>query len=975
MYAENTDIPGQELYVGIDLGTTNSVVATVKVLPDGRLLTPIVKVERKLQLGPRGTFKRGKSELLPSAVGYREGEDGSCEVIVGDFAKSMARTKPFAVALSVKSQMGNPRLDIPGFKKSYPDKKPEEVSARILKQLLKAVDDQYYVQPKRAVITVPACFNAAQCEATLKAAELAGLDVRDKEGRYREDVLLAEPEAVIYDVVNQMQNGSLSLPVDFKEPKNVMVFDIGGGTLDITLHRIGNNKDNPRLFDIQPIAINRYSSIAGDTFDRLLAEKLFERYIRLLDDDDPQVALETKKKKERHMPYIIEFAEELKLVLSDRYCQQKEMGRTLTPKQLLDYGGDMPNGYSCEDSMSVGEIEACFKPLMGSQYVFDDYKRFEELTDERNIIYPVLDVLKKAQDKTGEAAKVDCLIMNGGMSRLYLIQERLEAFLGLKPLQVNDPDKSVAQGAAVYHYYMSKNTAAEVRHQNFAADANDYAAAKGTPEENEDASAAAVAAPRRQEKRGGFRDVTKGQKPAAKRGGAAKPTVKQVLPAIRTVGSILNEALYLGTKGGQNYLLAKSGQELPYTSPLIKGFSIAARQKTLSIPIRQLGVGGKYMTIASGRLKLPRYYVKDMPVEIKFSLKRSNLMNFEVWVEEKLVGEMEIILGGEIAAGGSAGRLQQETLAAKPRLKYGLKLTVADELEGMRALLLAFEKTKNNGKPELYRKLRPYKKRLVKCGNPEDFAQPLLELLKEAQSPEARITIMTVARKQCGYWSQADRKQWAEACMSYLEPELEEASGTGAAVTANIETIRTLGLCGSAEDCVHAQALAAKNGKYVEALLQACGQTGTMQEWIYSVFLDKKERKASLQQVMQCLGMSIYNARELGAQLDINRVLSDCVEAGCSFTREQGSQAAVGASVLTAALVCAKGGDGVLQENQQSVSELVAQVEATETLKSSRCVRKAIEVAKRLLSKEKLEEADEKFLLGLLSPELEDEQG
>lgn len=458
---------GPDLYVGIDLGTTNSVIASISKLPDGRLQTPIIKVDRKTRLRSRGTFQSEKKELLPSAVAYREDEKGGCDIIVGDFARTMARTRPYAVALSVKSQMGQARLEIPGFKETYPDSTPEQVSARILQHLKKAVESQYYLDVKEAVITIPACFNAAQCEATLKAAQLAGFNVLDKMGHYREDILLSEPEAVIYDVVNQLQNGQLYFPMDFESPKNVMVFDIGGGTLDITLHTIGRNKANPQMFDVQPVAINRYSSIAGDTFDSLLAKELFARYLKQQAGSDLLVAREAMKQEDRLLPYMVSYAEELKICISERYQEQKELGRLLPQEAQLDYGGELPNGYSCEDSMSVGDFEQCLLPLLGKDYTVDDYKNFDNLTDDRNIIYPVLDVLHKAAAKLGEEVRVDGIIMNGGMSRLYLIENRLEEFFGLKPIKVSDPDKSVAQGAAVYHYYMKHSKASEVKHQTF----------------------------------------------------------------------------------------------------------------------------------------------------------------------------------------------------------------------------------------------------------------------------------------------------------------------------------------------------------------------------------------------------------------------------------------------------------------------------------------------------------------------------
>ena len=223
-----------------------------------------------------GRPTRSTNTLLPSCVYYRQERDGEYTPIVGDYAKRQYALKPWLVSRSVKSQMGEDKVT--GLQEEIPDKTPEEVSARILKHLISDAEEHFMCKINDAVITVPASFNPAMREATLRAAEIAGINVRKEDGTY-DDMLLSEPEAVMYDLINQIQEGSFDANIDFSEKKKVLVFDIGGGTLDITIHEVFRDSENPEVLNISPIAINRYTKIGGDDFDNLIADEMYNRYI------------------------------------------------------------------------------------------------------------------------------------------------------------------------------------------------------------------------------------------------------------------------------------------------------------------------------------------------------------------------------------------------------------------------------------------------------------------------------------------------------------------------------------------------------------------------------------------------------------------------------------------------------------------------------------------------------------------------
>ena len=261
------------LCVGIDLGTTNSLIASCRC-ENGKINTPVKMTARIVD--SRGT-KRNDS-LLPSCIYYQQDENGkNLEPIVGDFAKSMHASVPFRVSKSIKSQMGKANID--GLDASVPDKKPEDVSARIIKHLVSDLEKYYDETIKDVVITVPASFDPAQRLATLRAAEIAGIDVKNEDGSYNQGVLLSEPEAVMYYLLNQIKKGECDIRLDFSTPKNILVFDIGGGTLDITVHKVQRNAKNSDILNIDLIATNRFTPVAGDTFDQKVAEEMYDRYL------------------------------------------------------------------------------------------------------------------------------------------------------------------------------------------------------------------------------------------------------------------------------------------------------------------------------------------------------------------------------------------------------------------------------------------------------------------------------------------------------------------------------------------------------------------------------------------------------------------------------------------------------------------------------------------------------------------------
>ena len=418
-------------YIGIDLGTTNSVMGWGTLNPQtNQLETKVVDIKMMMERG--GT---GRKELLPSCVYFKEGGPP----IVGEYAKTMiGRTN--RVVKSIKSEMGTP-TEFDFDSSTY---NPAEISSQILKHLAASAESLFRFIPDDVVITVPASFDSDMREATIEAARLAGFRTQEDAGSPR-NILLDEPRAALYDFVNRQNKGEIpESSINFQEPQIVLVFDLGGGTLDVSLHRASYQQEEYTL-NIEDLAISRYTRIGGDDFDQKLADRFFDAYANRLPANLDDREMDMIKRNFR------EYAEQAKIDLSSEIENGKLMGyfdpesveteiiQTPIENQVFQY------------DLTLSEYEEIIEPLLASHLTLDVVSQLDTLPTCDNIIYPILDVLRKAE-QNGSMPSVDAVLLNGGMTKLHTIQKRLETLFGFSPITAGDPDKAVARGAVVYHY-------------------------------------------------------------------------------------------------------------------------------------------------------------------------------------------------------------------------------------------------------------------------------------------------------------------------------------------------------------------------------------------------------------------------------------------------------------------------------------------------------------------------------------------
>ena len=344
--------------IGIDLGTTNSCVA---VIEGGE---PVVIANAE---GARTT---------PSVVAFSK----TGERLVGQVAKRQAITNPERTISSIKRQMGsNYHVTIDG--KNYT---PQEISAMIL-QKLKA-DAEAYLGEKvtEAVITVPAYFTDAQRQATKDAGKIAGLDVKR--------------------IINEPTAAALAYGIDKEEDQKVMVYDLGGGTFDVSIIEMGDG-----VQEVLATAGNNH--LGGDDFDQRIMDWLVNNF-----KAEQGVDLRADK---MAMQRIKEAAEKAKIELS---------GVTTSAISLP---------FITADATGPKHLEATLTRA-----------KFNELTAD--LVEATMGPVRQAMSDSGlSTSDIDKVLMVGGSSRIPAVNDAIKKFIGKEPFKGINPDECVAIGACL----------------------------------------------------------------------------------------------------------------------------------------------------------------------------------------------------------------------------------------------------------------------------------------------------------------------------------------------------------------------------------------------------------------------------------------------------------------------------------------------------------------------------------------------
>jgi molecular chaperone DnaK len=398
-----------EKIIGIDLGTTNSVVAVmegseVKVIPN--------------QDGNR---------LTPSVVAFTD----KGERLVGDPAKRQAITNPRRTIFSIKRFMGRRHNEVQAEEKLVPYKivggpgelvkvdidgkqyTPPEISALILRKLKEAAEAYLGHTVRKAVITVPAYFNDAQRQATIDAAQIAGFDTEWE----IEDPKTGKKTRQRMRIINEPTAASLAYGLEKKKNEKIAVFDLGGGTFDISILDVGDG-----VFEVK--GVNGDTHLGGDDFDQVLIDYIAEEFKKEhgIDLRKDQMALQRLK----------EAAERAKKDLSQS---------TTTDINLPFITADASGPKHLQMSLTRS--------------------KFEQLVDHliERCRGPVMRALQDAKYKPSD---IDEVVLVGGMTRVPKVQALVKDVFGREGHKGVNPDEVVAIGAAIQGAQLMLGSKSEV---------------------------------------------------------------------------------------------------------------------------------------------------------------------------------------------------------------------------------------------------------------------------------------------------------------------------------------------------------------------------------------------------------------------------------------------------------------------------------------------------------------------------------
>ncbi|MFT4889562.1 MAG: molecular chaperone DnaK [Halobacteriales archaeon] len=345
--------------LGIDLGTTNSAFAVM----EGGDPEIIVNAE-----GDRTT---------PSVVAFEDDE----ERLVGKPAKNQAVQNPERTVQSIKRHMGEEDYAVEIEDEEYT---PEQISAMILQKIKRDAEEYLGDEVEKAVITVPAYFSDRQRQATKDAGEIAGFEVER--------------------IINEPTAASMAYGIDDDQDQTVLVFDLGGGTFDVSILDIGDG-----VYEV--VATNGDNELGGDDWDRAIIDWL-------ADDFEDEHGIDLREDRQA-LQRLKDAAEEAKVELSSR----KETEINLPFITATDDGP-----IHLEESLTRAKFESLTQDLLG---------RVEEPTDI-------------ALDDAGlSKADIDEVLLVGGSTRMPMVQDKVEELTGKEPKKNVNPDEAVALGAAI----------------------------------------------------------------------------------------------------------------------------------------------------------------------------------------------------------------------------------------------------------------------------------------------------------------------------------------------------------------------------------------------------------------------------------------------------------------------------------------------------------------------------------------------
>lgn len=421
-----------ELYVGIDLGTTNSTVSVIQT-SERRLRNPIEHLRSIPIVQYDKDFKITRDrETLPSYF-YCKPEDK--HIYTGEWAKSMysAGNMPMNTFTGIKTRLGGESaIHIPG------NGKGEDLlldmtqcSAILLKTMKQSIEEQFEQEIDHLAVTVPAAFNSDERQATKEAIEMAG---------FANFHILDEPAATLLYFINNGDGSLMENSVELNH-KHIMIYDIGGGTLDICIARLEEDEES---YEYEKMKVNiesrsKREDLGGNDFDQYLGAYFLSEF----EKRTTKISARTVEDQNKIIARVVSQAEKYKIELNDKIKEHLDNPRRLNRIVMTPEFEVIDNQFVQGINLDKTILEEAYADLLMD-------------SDKQNILRPVKESIAAADNLSKE--DISLVILTGGMSNFYAVETVLRGFFGKEVEIITvDTTTSVSKGAAIDAYNYSES--------------------------------------------------------------------------------------------------------------------------------------------------------------------------------------------------------------------------------------------------------------------------------------------------------------------------------------------------------------------------------------------------------------------------------------------------------------------------------------------------------------------------------------
>lgn len=421
-----------QLYAGIDLGTTNSTVSVIQT-DERRLRNPIEHLRSIPILQYDKDFNLTREQYTLPSYFYCKFDGDSKRVYTGEWAKNIYATgnQPMNTFTGIKTRMGGESMvTIPGkTKEDALQLDMTQCSALLLKTMKKSIEDQFDQEIDHLVVTVPAAFNTDERQATRDAIEMAG---------FENFHILDEPAATLLYFINNGDGCLMENSVDLNG-KYIMIYDIGGGTLDICIAKLEEDETSYE-YESMKVSIasrSKRENLGGNDFDQYLGAYFLSEF----ENRTAKISTRPVADQNKIIARVVSQAEKYKIDLNNKLKEHLDNPRRLsrivmTPEfEVID--GQFVQGINL-DKATLEEV----------------YAGILQDSDRQNILRPVKESIKVAENLRKE--DISLIILTGGMSNFYAVESTLRDYFGDETQFITvDTTTSVSKGAAIDAYNYS----------------------------------------------------------------------------------------------------------------------------------------------------------------------------------------------------------------------------------------------------------------------------------------------------------------------------------------------------------------------------------------------------------------------------------------------------------------------------------------------------------------------------------------